>query len=177
MPSIAIDWDDYPILHGEDPEFLQSIAAFVEQLSHLSEEQKQRLALFKAAELINALVQMRERRDASDRLGPEKAATSFKLVRAAIRDRRITLPDQTTISLQDPEIRSTIDEGCRYFHLGKNDPEQWELAMALSTAQYIALSPYLEGELDRYASQLQELYPEAIVAAVKRTFIDPYRAN
>ncbi|MEO0947918.1 MAG: hypothetical protein AAFY11_07205 [Cyanobacteria bacterium J06641_5] len=175
MQSIAINWDDYPILHGEDPEYLQSIAEFAERLSHLSEDRKQRLALFKAAELINAIVQMRERRNASERLGPEKAATSFKIVRAAIRDRQITLPDGATIDLRDPEIRSIIDEACRYFHLGKKDPEQWQLAMALSTAQYIVLSPYLEGELDRYASQFQDLYPDAIVQAVKRTFIEPYR--
>ena len=177
MQPIALDWDEYPILHGEDPEFLQSIAEFVTRLSRLSEEQKQRLALFKAAELTNALVQMRERRNASDRLGPEKAAASFKIVRAAIRDRQVSLPDGTTVSLRDPEIRSTIDEACRYFHLGKNDPEQWQLAMALSTAQYIALSSYLEGELDRYAGQFQDLYPDAIVRATKRTFIEPYRTK
>jgi len=175
MQTTVINWEDYPILHGEDPEFLQTVAKFIAQLSQLSESQKQRLALFKAAELINALVQMRERRSASGRLGPEKAAASFKLVRAAIRDRQIKLPDTTIVSLHDPEIRATIDEACRYFHLGKKDPEQWELAMALSTAQYIVLSPYLESELDRYASQLQDLYPEAIVQAVKRSFIEPYR--
>lgn len=175
MQSIAIDWDKYPILHGEDPQYLASIAEFAARLAQLSEDQKQRLALFKAAELFNALVQMRESRSASDRLGPEKAAASFQMVRAAIRDRQITLPDGATVSWRDPEIREIIDEACHLFHMGKKDPEQWERAMALSTAQYIALSAYLEDEIDRYAGQFQELFPEAIVGSVKRTFVEPYR--
>ncbi|MEO0947132.1 MAG: hypothetical protein AAFY11_03130 [Cyanobacteria bacterium J06641_5] len=47
--------------------------------------------------------------------------------------------------------------------------------MALSTAQYIALSAYLESELDRYVGHLPDFFPEAIVQAVKENFIDPYR--
>lgn len=175
MRSLAIDWDKYPILHDEDSEFLACVAEFAGEISQLSEEQQQRLALFKAAELVNALVQMRESRNAADRLGPEKAAASFKIVRAAIRDRQVELPDGETVSLHDPEIRTLIDRGCRAFHAGKSDPEQWERAMALSTAQYIVLNPYLEGALDRYVGQFQALFPDGLVRAVKRTFVEPYR--
>ena len=174
MQTIEIDWDKYPILQKKEPQFLAEVAVFAAQICQLSEAQKQKLALFKAAELLNALVQIREREFAPDRLGPERAAVSFKIVRADIRNRRVVLPNGDTVSLQEPELQSIIDEGCRLFHAGKTDPEQWERAMALSTAQYITLNTYLEEELDLYANQFQGLFPDTLVQAVKEKFIEPY---
>ncbi len=174
MRTIEIDWDKYPILQEKEPQFLAEVAAFATRVYQLSESQKQKLALFKAAELLNALVQIRESKDAPGRVGPEKAAVSFKIVRAAIRNRRVVLPNGETVSLREPEIQDIIDEGCQLFHAGKTDLEQWERAMALSTAQYITLNTYLEEELNRYAKQFQDLFPNTLVQAVKENFIEPY---
>ncbi len=175
MSPTVIDSDKYPILAGEAPEFLEAVARFAGELDTLSEDQKRRLALFKAAELLNALMQLRERDDEAESFGTEKAAASFKIVRAVVRDRRINFPSGETVALDDPEIRKIIDTGCQAFHAGKRDPEQQERAMALSTAQCIVLHPYLKEALDRYVGQFRQLYPDRLVEAVERHFIEPYK--
>jgi hypothetical protein len=57
--------------------------------------------MYKAAELVNALVQIRENKLAAGRVGPEKAAASRKLAREAFRNRCIDLFNGESVSLED----------------------------------------------------------------------------
>lgn len=96
--------------------------------------------MFKAAELLNALIQIRERRQAPDRLGDAFAKASFQRVRQVIRDRRIVLQGGEVIDLRDPVLRDMIDEGCRLFHAGRKDAEVYQRALALAAA-WLMLRP------------------------------------
>ena len=78
------------------------------------------------------------------------------------------------IDLRDPEIRGLINEGCRLFHTGKKIPEQYQLALALSAAQCIALHPWLSKGLNRYSQGCGLQLPDALINAVNDNFIAPY---
>jgi uncharacterized membrane protein YccC len=173
MPTMNLS--DYEILRGKDPHFLNTVSTFLTEVASLPEAQKKRLALYKAAELLNAMAQIREHEEAESRIGPAKAAASRRLARRAIRDRCIDLPNGESISLGNPQIKAIIDQGSKLFHSGRSDPEQWNRAMALSTAQCIALRAHLEGELHRFAKSYADIYPDALVQDVQRAFIEPYR--
>ncbi len=176
MPTIPIDWQKYPDLQDQEPTFLDQVSEFVTQVEQLTPAQKQTLAVFKAAELLNALVQIGEKRNSPERLGPEKAAAVSKIIRTAIRNRQMVLPNGDVISFQEPEIRTLIiDLGCQLFYAGKTDEAKWEQAMALSTAQYISLNAYMDDALERYTTQYPDLFPEYLIRTVTQKFIDPYR--
>ncbi len=176
MPD-EIDLSQYPVLAEKEPEFKALVSGFVARLAGLSETQKSKLALFKAIELTNALVQIREQENSPQRLGPEKAAASFKIVRAALRERQITLLGQEVVTFDEPELKAIIDEGSRTFHAGKHDPEQWQQAMAFSTAQYIILHPYLPQRLQEFHHQYQDLFPPELAQEITARFITPYQVQ
>ena len=79
------------------------------------------------------------------------------------------------MDLRDPPIRALIDEGCRLFHAGKSDPAPHQKALALSASQCIVLNPSLEAALMRYESGCGLLLPTALLQAVRKDFIAPYR--
>lgn len=170
----AVDWRAYPALAGKDHDFLASVAGYLPLIEALSSDQRQRLALFKAAELFNALIQIREQREDPQRLGAELAQASFALVRAVIRDRSMPLPDGAAISLRDPELQQLIDLGCQLFHRGKSDPALYQQALALSAAQCIALHELLEPALQHYVQICPFPLPPALCAAVRTAFISAY---
>jgi hypothetical protein len=53
MPTMNLS--DYEILRGKDPHFLNTVSTFLTEVASLPEAQKKRLALYKAAELLNAM--------------------------------------------------------------------------------------------------------------------------
>jgi hypothetical protein len=106
MDNIStIDISDYEILRGKDPHFLDTVSAFITEVTRLPEAQK------KGSQCIKG-----------------QAAASRRLARKAIRDRCIDLPNGESISLGDPQIKAIIDQGSKMFHSGKSDPAQWNLA-------------------------------------------------
>lgn len=168
-------WRTLPVFVEKSPDFLDAVAGYLGQLDRLSLQQRQDLALFKAAELVNALIQIRQRKQAADRVSPAVAQASFALVRAAIRDRQIALAGGESMDLKEPPLRDLIDEGCRLFHAGKNDPDLYQRALALSAAQCIALHDQLEVALHRYANDSGLNLPPSLLEAVQQAFIEPYR--
>ncbi|WP_346291837.1 hypothetical protein [Sphaerothrix gracilis] len=173
----VFDCSLYPTLQDQGAHFCEQVSYFVRRLQALTEDEKERLALFKVLELSNALTQIRERGQASDRLGPAKAAASFRLVRAVIRQRQIALPGRPVVSLQDPALKAIIDQGCQLFHAGKQDAEQWRQSLALSTAQCIVLNPNLKRGLSQVYRYLGNLYPDNLRAEIIERFIMPYEIS
>lgn len=175
MAPVNEAWCDLQPLAGRSDAFLEDVAAFLPQIQALTADQQRALALFKAAELVNALLQIRERRQAEDRFGAALAQASFAQVRAVIRNRWMDLGAEGLVDLQDPPIRALIDTGCHLFHAGKNDPDLHQQALALSAAQCIALNHCLQAALTRYASGCGLPLPDALLQAVRDDFITPYR--
>ena len=167
-------WRECAALRGKEEAFLDTVDIFVAELQTLNDDQRQRLALFKAAELINAVMQIRERRDAPDRVGAELAKTSFDLVRAMIRTRSIPLAGSDPVELRDPVLRDVIDKGCRLFHLGKSDSDTYQQALALSAAQCITLHHDLDAALERYQKGCGFAVPASLISAVREAFITAY---
>ena len=126
--------------------------------------------------MVNALIQIKERREAEDRVGPELAQRSFALVRAVIRNRSLPYAGSESNCLRDPQLTAVIDEGCRLFHLGKTNQELYQQALALSAAQCLALQDELGPALDQYLQGTGLAVPETLVAAVRASFIDAYRS-
>ena len=168
-------WRSCPALAEKDEAFLTAVADYLAQLDALSEQQRRCLALFKAAELVNALIQIKERREAEDRVGPELAQRSFALVRAVIRNRSLPYAGSESDCLRDPQLTAVIDEGCRLFHLGKTNQELYQQALALSAAQCLALQDELGPALDQYLQGSGLAVPETLVTVVRASFIDAYR--
>ena len=168
-------WRSCPALAEKDEAFLTAVADYLAQLDALSEQQRRCLALFKAAELVNALIQIKERREAEDRVGPELAQRSFALVRAVTRNRSLPYAGSESNCLRDPQLTAVIDEGCRLFHLGKTNQELYQQALALSAAQCLDLQDELGPALDQYLQGTGLPVPETLVAAVRASFIDAYR--
>ena len=137
-------WRSLPVFREKSPAYLDAVDAYLPALSALSVQQRRDLAVFKAAELLNALIQIRERRQAPDRLGDAFAKASFQRVRQVIRERRIVLQGAELIDLRDPVLRDLIDEGCRLFHAGKTDAAVYQRALALSAAQCLVLNDQLD---------------------------------
>ena len=76
-----MQWRSLPAFREKSPAYLDAVDAYLPALSALSVQQRRDLAVFKAAELLNALIQIRERRQAPDRLGDAFAKASFQRVR------------------------------------------------------------------------------------------------
>ena len=167
-------WRSLKPFQDKSSEYLDAVASYLPQVERLNSMQKSNLSVFKSAELVNALLQIREKQQADDRFGAELAEASFVVVRAAIRERVMNLGAQGTIDLRDPQIRGLINEGCRLFHAGRRRPEQYQLALALSAAQCIALHPWLNEGLNRYSQGCGLKLPDALINAVKDNFIAPY---
>ena len=174
MAPAHASWRCCQALKAKDEAFLAEVEIFLTQLQRLNADQKQRLALFKAAELINALMQIHEQRQDLQRTGPELAKRSFDLVRAVIRNRSLPLVGADPVDLRDPALQDLIDEGCRLFHLGKADPEIYQRALALSAAQCIALHQDLGHALVRYADGCGFDIPSWLLDAVTQSFIQAY---
>jgi len=170
-------WRALPVFAEKPPEFLDAVERYLNELGTLSNQERHDLAMFKAAELVNALIQILERKQSSDGVGPQLAQASFALVRAVIRDRKMVLVGGEIIHLQSPPVRAVIDEGCRLFHVGKNDPDVYQTALALSAAQCIALNDQLEGALQRYASGCGLDLPASLLHSVRSLFIERYRSG
>ena len=168
-------WRSCPALADKDEAFLAAVADYLVQLEALSPKQRHCLALFKAAELVNALIQIKERREAEDRVGPELAHRSFALVRSVIRNRSLPYAGSESQCLRDPQLTAVIDEGCRLFHLGKTNKELYQQALALSAAQCLALQDQLGPALDQYLQRAELELPETLIASVRASFIDAYR--
>ena len=169
-------WRSCPALADKDEAFLAAVADYLAQLDALSQQQLRCLALFKAAELVNALIQIKELRQAEDRVGPELAQRSFALVRSVIRNRSLPYAGSESQCLRDPQLTAVIDEGCRLFHLGKTNQELYQQALALSAAQCLALHDQLGPALDQYLQGTGLAVPETLVASVRVSFIDAYRS-
>ena len=80
LPGL-MQWRSLPAFREKSPAYLDAVDAYLPALSALSVQQRRDLAVFKAAELLNALIQIRERRQAPDRLGDAFAKASFQRVR------------------------------------------------------------------------------------------------
>jgi len=169
-------WRSCPALADKDEAFLAAVADSLVQLEALSPKQRHCLALFKAAELVNALIQIKERREAEDRVGPELAQRSFALVRSVIRNRSLPYAGSESQCLRDPQLTAVIDEGCRLFHLGKTNKELYQQALALSAAQCLALQDQLGPALHQYLQGAELELPETLIASVRASFIDAYRS-
>lgn len=169
-------WRSCPALADQDEAFLASVADYLAQLQALSHEQRHCLALFKVAELVNALIQIKERREAVDRVGPELAQRSFALVRSVIRNRTLPYAGSQSQCLRDPQLTAVIDEGCRLFHLGKTNKDLYQQALALSAAQCLALQDQLGPALDQYLQLSGLVVPKTLVTAVRKSFIEAYRS-
>jgi len=170
-------WRSLEPLQNRSPEFLEAVASYLPKVQALCTDHQIKLSVFKSAELVNALLQIREKQETEDRFGHELATASFILVRAAIRDRMMDLGSEGTVDLRAPEIRALINEGCRLFHAGKKRPEKYQLALALSAAQCIVLNPWLDESLKRYSKCCSLELPEALLNNVHDTFILPYQQN
>ena len=81
MVPWVMQWRSLPAFREKSPAYLDAVDAYLPALSALSVQQRRDLAVFKAAELLNALIQIRERRQAPDRLGDAFAKASFQRVR------------------------------------------------------------------------------------------------
>ena len=81
MVPWVMQWRSLPVFREKSPAYLDAVDAYLPALSALSVQQRRDLAVFKAAELLNALIQIRERRQAPDRLGDAFAKASFQRVR------------------------------------------------------------------------------------------------
>jgi len=169
-------WRSCPALADKDEAFLAAVADYLVQLEALSPKQRHCLALFKAAELVNALIQIKERREAEDRVGPELAHRSFALVRSVIRNRSLPYAGSESQCLRDPQLTAVIDEGCRLFHLGKRNKELYQQALALSAAQCLTLQDQLGPALDQYLQGAGLELPGTLIASVRASFIDAYRS-
>jgi hypothetical protein len=167
-------WRRCLALQDKEETFLAEVGMFLDKLEALSADQRQSLALFKAAELMNALIQIREQREDLLRVGPEQAKRSFDIVRAVIRNRLLPLVGGETVDLRDPALQAVIDEGCRLFHLGKTDSAVYQRALALSAAQCIALHRDLDQALMRYVDGCGFEVPPWLFDAVTNLFIDAY---
>ncbi len=143
-------WRSCPALVDKDNAYLAAVADYLAQLDALSQQQRRCLALFKASELVNALIQIKERRQADDRVGPEMAQRSFALVRAVIRNRSLPYAGSESHCLRDPQLTAVLDGGCRLLHLGKTNKELYQQALALSSAQCLAMQDQLGPALDQY---------------------------
>jgi hypothetical protein len=168
-------WRDLEVFQQKPADFLNAVEAYLVQLDRLSLQQREDLAVFKAAELVNALIQIKERQQADDRVGPDLAQTSFALVRSVIRSRQIPLQGTGSIDLSSPALRELIDEGCRLFHIGKTKPQLYQQALALSAAQCLALNDQLEDALQRYAQGCGFDLPPSLLDDVRQSFIARYR--
>ena len=168
-------WRDLDAFQQKPADFLDAVEAYLAQLDRLSLHQRQDLAVFKAAELVNALIQIKERQQADDRVGPALAQASFALVRSVIRSRQIPLQGTGSIDLTSPALRELIDEGCRLFHIGKTKPQLYQQALALSAAQCLALNDQLEDALQRYAQGCGFDLPPSLLDDVRQSFIARYR--
>jgi len=169
------NWRDLEVFQQKPADFLNAVEAYLVQLDRLSLQQREDLAVFKAAELVNALIQIKERQQADDRVGPDLAQTSFALVRSVIRSRQIPLQGTGSIDLSSPALRELIDEGCRLFHIGKTKPQLYQQALALSAAQCLALNDQLEDALQRYAQGCGFDLPPSLLDDVRQSFIARYR--
>ena len=167
-------WRSLKPFQDKSSDYLDAVASFLPQVERLNSIQKSNLSVFKSAELVNALLQIREKQQADDRFGAELAEASFVVVRAAIRERVMNLGAQGTIDLRDPQIRGLINEGCRLFHAGRRRPEQYQLALALSAAQCVVLHPWLHEGLSRYSKGCGLKLPEPLIQEVRDSFITPY---
>ena len=116
MAPVEAGWRALQPLQDRSDEFLAFVEGYLPQVQALTDDQQRTLALFKSAELVNALLQIRERRQSEDRFGTALAQASFDVVRRAIRNRRLVLVDGEVVDLHAPPIRALIDEGCRLFH-------------------------------------------------------------
>ena len=169
--SSKINFNRYPVLADQDEEFKALITQFVTELQHLSLEQKNKLGLFKAIELINSVVQTLEKECAPESLGAAKALTLFNLVRAAIRTRDLNLPDATVISLKDAKLKLLIDRACVMFHAGKKDPQQRAKAVAFSMAQNIYLNQEIQQGIEQFCCYYPELHSPKIIEMVQNKYI------
>ena len=97
MATSSTSWRSLPLFQEKLPDFIDAVAAYLESLNAMTLQQRRDLAVFKAAELINALIEVRER--------------------------SLLLSNGEVIDLRDPLIRELIDEGCRLFHAGKRDED------------------------------------------------------
>ena len=167
-------WRDLEVFQQKPADFLDAVETYLVQLERLSVQQRQDLAVFKAAELVNALIQIKERQQAEDRVGPALAQASFALVRAVIRSRQIPLTGGGSIDLSSSALRELIDEGCRLFHIGKTKPQLYQQALALSAAQCLALNEQLEAALQRYAQGCGLDLQPSLLDDVRQSFLDPY---
>ena len=167
-------WRDLEVFQQKPADFLDAVETYLVQLERLSVQQRQDLAVFKAAALVNALIQIKERQQAEDRVGPALAQASFALVRAVIRSRQIPLTGGGSIDLSSSALRELIDEGCRLFHIGKTKPQLYQQALALSAAQCLALNDQLEAALQRYAQGCGLDLPPSLLDDVRQSFLDPY---
>ena len=174
MAPVDAGWRALEPLQARSDEFLAFVEGYLPQVQALTDDQQRTLALFKSAELVNALLKIRERRQSEDRFGTELAHASFDVVRRAIRNRRLVLVDGEVVDLHAPPIRALIDEGCRLFHAGKGDSAVYQQALALSAAQCIVLHPHLDQALLHYARGCGLSFPEALLQAVRDDFIRPY---
>lgn len=68
MAPEEICWRSLPVFREKSPAFLEDVATYLEDLGSLNLQQRRNLAVFKAAELINALIQIRDLIDAGCRL-------------------------------------------------------------------------------------------------------------
>lgn len=177
MKSDDQTWRTLPLLSEKSPHFIDAVADYLVLLDRLSLQQRRDLAVFKVAELVNALIQIKERQQAADRVGPVLAKKSFALVRSVIRSRRISLAGGDSVDLQSPQLRELIDEGCRLFHTGKNDPDLYQRALALSAAQCIALNAQLDDALRCYASGSGLNLPPSLLEDVHQSFIAKYSCS
>ena len=168
------NWRDLEVFQQRPADFLNAVETYLVQLERLSLQQREDLAVFKAAELVNALIQIKERQQADDRVGPDLAQTSFALVRSVIRSRQIPLTGVGSIDLSSPALRELIDEGCRLFHIGKTKPQLYQQALALSAAQCLALNDQLEDALQRYAQGCGLDLPPSLLDDVRQSFLAPY---
>ena len=175
MAAEVSPWRTLAVFLEKSPGYLDAVEAYLPALRALSLAQRKDLAVFKAAELLNALIQIRERRQAPDRFGPTLAKASFQRVRQVIRDRRILLQGGEVIDLRDPVFRDLIDEGCRLFHAGRKDAEVYQRALALSAAQFWALNDQLDEGIARYVAGSGLTFPDALLQAVRTSFIEAYR--
>ena len=175
MEPAVMQWRSLPAFREKSPAYLDAVDAYLPALSALSVQQRRDLAVFKAAELLNALIQIRERRQAPDRLGDAFAKASFQRVRQVIRERRIVLQGAELIDLRDPVLRDLIDEGCRLFHAGRKDDEVYQQALALSAAQCLALNDQLDEGIARYIEGSGLSFPDSLLQAVRTSFIEAYR--
>ena len=172
MQSSAISYNQYPALKDKDEAFKALVNSFITELQTLSVEQKRKLGLFKAIELTNAVVQNLEKDQASESLGAAKALALFNLVRAAIRNRVINLPDNTTISLKDDRLKILIDRACVMFHAGKSDPEQKVKAVAFSMAQNIILDSEIKQGIEKFCNYYPELQTPEVINIVKDKYLN-----